>query len=243
MAATNRNRPRVLVIAVGALLLAVLAIALIVGLIARNDGPTNPGTGSTPSPGGSGPSSSPPAGDGVVDVSVGDRGWVAEPITVDPGRYIRAALEAAGTFDTTLSTRSEWVEWLETWFTPSPLYDDEADALEQMAGYKDELDTSVLLPQADWDDLAAEGGRVEAHVSGAIDYLELPETTEKKVWTGTAQVVLTYSRTAEGQSYSYEDTVRVSVQVVCGGDSVPTPGSAQRPSDCKVVRFFDEAVG
>ena len=33
------------------------------------------------------------------------------------------------------------------------------------------------------------------------------------------------------------------VQVVCGGDSVPTPGSAQRPSDCKVVRFFDEAVG
>ncbi|MBG6055311.1 hypothetical protein IWX81_001722 [Salinibacterium sp. CAN_S4] len=180
----------------------------------------------------------------AVDSEALERGWVPEPITQDPDAYARAALEAAGTFDTRLATRAEWVAWLGSWFTPSPLYGDEQDALDQMAGYKAELDQSVVLPQTRWDDLAGEDGRVSARVDGDLEYLDLPETTQKKVLTATANVVVTYTTSADtgGGEVSYDQTVRVSVQVVCGGASVPTPVSAQQAGDCKVVRFFDAAV-
>lgn len=185
-----------------------------------------------------------PSGSGVVAPQVAELGWIPEPITRDPEEYARAALEAAGTFDTLRSTRSEWVMWLETWFTPNPLYNDQQDGMDQMAGYKAELNDSVLLPQGVWDDLASEDGRVSAHVVGDVEYLDLPETTAKLIWTATADVVMTYTRPAdaEGGELSYDVTVRVSVQVVCGGVSVPAPDSAQQAGDCKVIRFFDEAV-
>jgi hypothetical protein len=231
---------------------AVLGAAVLVGavaalLIASLSG--NPRGGSAPSPSASDPPSSPPPTSATtgpndeVDPEVLDQGWVPEPITRNPEVYARAALEAAGTFDTTLSSRADWVAWLQTWFTPSPLYDNEQDALDQMTRYQAELDQAVVLPPKLWDDLAREDGRVTAHVSGDIEYLELPETTEKKMWTATADLVMTYTRAAPDGEVSYDETVRVSVQVVCDGQSVPTPSSAQRAGDCKVVRFFDEAVG
>ena len=101
----------------------------------------------------------------------------------------------------------------------------------------------MLVPQATWDDLAADEGRVAGEVSGPIEYLDLPETAAVNVWTASADVVLTYTRRIDDEESSYQDTVRVSVQVVCGGASIPTPDSAQRAGDCKVVRYFDEAVG
>jgi hypothetical protein len=181
----------------------------------------------------------------VVDPGVVTRGWVAEPITRDADVYARAALEAAATFDTRRATREEWVKWLGTWFTPSPLYGNQQDAVDQMAGYMAELDQTVVLPQAQWDDLASGHGHVSARIDGEVKYLDLSETTAKQVRTATANVVMTYTRTGDGSSgeVTYDKTVRVSVQVVCGGASVPTPGSAQRAGDCKVVRFFDAVVG
>jgi hypothetical protein len=110
-----------------------------------------------------------------------------------------------------------------------------------MAGYQAELDDVVLLPQEDWDDLASTDGSVSAKVSGPLDYLELPETSQAHMWTATADVELTYSRT-DDPSQDYTDMVRVSVQIVCEGKSLPTPSSNQQPEDCKVVRFFDQAV-
>ena len=101
----------------------------------------------------------------------------------------------------------------------------------------------MLVPHATWDDLAADEGRVAGEVSGPIEYLDLPETAAVNVWTASADVVLTYTRRIDDEESSYQDTVRVSVQVVCGGASIPTPASAQRPGDCKVARYFDEAVG
>jgi len=238
--ANQGTRRRLVWAVVGAIVLVGAVIALLVGRLGEpGDSPTPTGIG-----GSSAPSSTAPGVDGdVVDPGVTDRGWVPEPITRDQDAYIRAALEAAGTVDTRKATRAEWVSWLETWFTPSPLYDSEKDALDQMAGYKAELDQSVVLPQQLWDDLAKEDGRVEARVVGDIDYLELPETTAQHMWTGTADVVMHYTRVGDGREVSYDETVRVSVQVVCDAESVPAPGSAQRAGDCKVVRFFDEAVG
>lgn len=226
---------------VGALVLAAFALALVLGALRSSNGVAPPSGEAT-----SGPSAAPsmtPGGGAVVDPKVAGRGWIPEPITQDRDIYVVAALEAAGTFDTTLATRSEWVEWLESWFTPSPLYENSEDALDQLARYKAELDQAVLLPQQLWDELASDDGHVTAAVRGTITYLDLPETTASNVWTASADVVMTYTRRDEGEEVSYDDTVRVSVQVVCGGDSVPAPDSAQRPGDCKVVRFFDEAVG
>jgi hypothetical protein len=238
----RKRGPRVALIALIVVLVAVAVTAAILGGLGRS------GTNGVPigAPTGSQPSASPSTSTGtedVVDPTVADRGWVPEPITVDRDLYVRAALAAAGTFDTRLADRDELVTWLKTWFTASPLYDSPDDAAEQMARYQSELDQSVLLPQARWDDLAADEGRVAAEVSGPIEYLDLPETAAVSVWTASADVVLTYTRRSGDDESSYQDTVRVSVQVVCGGTSIPTPGSAQRPGDCKVVRYFDEAVG
>lgn len=240
----TRRRALLAWAAVGGVILIAAAIALLLAALAG--GATGPHPIATPSaqPNGSSPSASPDVtADAVVNPDVVERGWVPEPITRDEDAYVRAALEAAGTFDTTRSTRSEWVSWLNTWFTPSPLYDAEQDALEQMARYQAELDQAVVLPSALWDDLASDDGRVASRVAGDIAYLELPETTEKRMWTATADVVMAYTRATPDGEVSYDETVRVSVQVVCDGQSVPTPNSAQQAGDCKVVRFFDEAVG
>jgi hypothetical protein len=220
----------------------VLIAAVIAFLVARFAGSENPQPSPPPATSSSSAPSPVPSGD-VVDPGVADRGWVPEPITRDQDVYVRAALEAAGTVDTRKAARTEWLSWLETWFTPSPLYANEQDALDQMAGYQAELDQSVVLPQQMWDSLASEDGRVTAQVKGTISYLDLPETSAQHMWTASADMVMHYTRTADGQEVSYDETVRASVQVVCGGKSVPTPGSAQHAGDCKVVRYFDAAVG
>lgn len=236
-----RRRGLLLWAGAGALVLVAAVVALMVPTL--TSGGSDPHPTAEPTEQASAPSPA-PSGTDMVAADVADRGWVPEPITRDPEEYARAALEAGGTFDTTLSSRSEWVAWLETWFTPSPLYDDPQDGLDQMARYKAELDQTVVLSLDLWDDLASEDGRVSAQVVGEVEYLDLPETAAKKVWTATADVVMTYTRSAdvEGGELTYDETVRVSVQVVCDGVSVPAPDSAQRAGDCKVIRFFDEAV-
>ncbi|OJX65479.1 MAG: hypothetical protein BGO95_10445 [Micrococcales bacterium 73-13] len=237
----NRRRTGLIWALLGGLVLVVVLIVFLVATLGSGGGspgpaPTTPGASSTPAP------SSPGTSGAVVDPEAAKRGWVPEPITRNPDEYARAALLAAGTFDTNLSSRAEWVAWLQTWFTPSPLYTNEQDAADQLARYRAELDSAVLLPQATWDDLADEDGRVSARIDGDLDWLELPETADHRVSTVTADVILTYTRTTPTGEVDYDETVRVSVQVVCDGASVPTSGTAQQVGDCKVVRYFDEAV-
>lgn len=187
---------------------------------------------------------SPPAPDGdIVDPNVMDQGWVPEPITTDPDLYIRRALEAASTFDTQLGERDEWLTYLDTWFTPDTRYATEADQLEEMESAQLELRQSVVLPEPEWDSLAQEDGRVTTSVTGDVDYVDVPEDPNGGMRIGTADVTLTFTRTSgDGTESSYEETVRVSVQVLCGAGSVPTPDSSQQPGDCKVVRYFPEPM-
>ncbi len=238
------RRSRSLRLILCALIAAVVLVVIVIALLAR---PFGSGDDHRPTARPSVPSVTSPtpssARGAVVDPRVAQRGWVPEPITRDQDTYARAALEAAGSFDTRKAARAEWLTWLDTWFTPSPLYTNRQDALDQMAGYQAELDESVVLPQQMWDSLASEGGRVTAQIKGDIAYLDLPETSAQHMWTASADMVMHYTRTADGQEVSYDETVRASVQVVCGGKSVPTANSAQRAGDCKVVRYFDSAVG
>lgn len=188
------------------------------------------------------PSSEPatdPSETAVVDDGVTAKGWIPEPITRDEEVYIRAALESAATFDTTLATRDEWLAYLDTWFTPDTRYASEADREAQLDQARLELRQSVVLPEDMWNSLAAEDGRIEAAASAEIAYSLVPENPAGDMFIGEADVVLTFTSETEGAAEtSFEQTARVRVQVLCGGESIPTPGSAQQVGDCKVVRFF-----
>ncbi|WP_341976049.1 hypothetical protein [Microbacterium sp. LWO13-1.2] len=103
-----------------------------------------------------------PDGEESVDPTVMDHGWRPEPITTDPETYIRAALEAASTFDTTKGEREAWLDYLDTWFTPDTRFNSEADQLTAMTDSQGLMRQGVVLPQQEWDSLANEDGRVVA---------------------------------------------------------------------------------
>lgn len=188
------------------------------------------------------PSASTPSGEDVVDDEASESGWRGEPITTDAAAYAGAALEAASTFDTTKSTRDEWLDYLDTWFTPDTRYTSETDQQAELAAAQLELRQGVVLPELEWDSLAAEDGRVVA-AAGDVVLGEVTDDPSGDMAIGTADVALTFTRTdGSGDESSYEESVRVSVQVLCGPGSVPTPDSAQQAGDCKVVRFFTEPV-
>lgn len=224
----------VLVCGVGAL----VATAIINATTTDADAPT-PSTNTTAS---SAPASEPPTDPTettVVDDGVIEQGWVPEPITRDEDLYIRAALTAAATFDTTRATRDEWLAYLDTWFTPDTRYTSEADREAQLDQARLELRQTVVLPEDMWNSLAAEDGRVEGATWGEITYSPVPENPAGNMFIGETDVALTFTSRTEGEEEtSYEQTARVRVQVLCSGESVPTPNSAQQPGDCKIVRFF-----
>lgn len=227
------------------------AAILAVVVAATTSGPRPSPTGPAPSSATSAPAnplatgtSSPSATaiGGYVDDEVERNGWTPEPITTDRERYIRAALAAAATFDTQSATRDEWLRFLDTWFTPDTRYA-ESDRATELEAARLELRQSVALPESEWDSLAEESGRVAAGVDGEITYVLVPDDDSGDMSIGTADVVLTLTRSDGGSGeLSYDETVRVSVQVLCGAGSVPTPNSAQQAGDCKVVRYFSEPL-
>jgi hypothetical protein len=232
--------------AAGGAVLLVAVVAIAIGLSSRPEPtptpsvPWSPAT-STLDTSAPLPTTEPSAGDSV-DASVRERGWVAEPVTRDRDVYVRAALSAASSFDTQLAARDQWLSFLDSWFTPDTRYA-AADQAAELESARRELRQSVVLPESEWASLKSEGGRVVAAVDGEIDFQAVPDDESGDMSIGTADVVLMVTRSdgSDGE-LSYEDTVRVSVQVLCGAGSVPTPDSAQQAGDCKVVRFFPEPL-
>lgn len=226
----------------GAVALAAVA-GIVLGSLFRDGSPapTPPPTSAVPP--GSEPTGSAPSPADVVDGSVVASGWVPEPVTTDPNVYARAALAAASTFDTQLGTRQDWLTYLYSWFTSDTRYTTEEDRGKELAAAQLELRQGVVLPQQQWDSLAAQDGRVVAHVAGDLALTGVPDDPAGGMRIGTADVVLTFTQSdGSGGELSYDEVVRVSVQVLCGDGSVPTPGTGQRPGDCKVVRFFSGTV-
>lgn len=224
---------------IGGLVLLAGIVAIIVSAVIARPTPTPSGAiGGTASADPTAPVAPDPEPTGtVVDPTAADRGWTPEPITTDADTYIRAALEAASTFDTTKSTREEWLDYLDTWFTPDTRFTSEADQLAAMTDSQTELRQGVVLPKDEWDSLAGEDGRVVAVVISVTD------DPSGDMSIGTADVTLSFTRSnGSGGETSYDDHVRVSVQVLCGAASVPTPDTDQRSGDCKVVRYFTEPL-
>lgn len=225
----------------GVIVVGAIVAIVISSLVAQ--APTADPTPAGPSGETSPPSdTAPPAGE-FVDADVTEHGWVPEPITTDPDVYVRAALAAASTFDTQLSTRQEWLAYLDTWFTPDTRYTSEQDREDDMRAAQLELRQGVVLPDEEWNSLANEDGRVTAAVPGEISYQPVPDDASGDMRIGTADGVLIFARADDsGTESSYDETVRVSVQVLCGEGSIPTPNSAQQPGDCKVVRYFSGSL-
>jgi hypothetical protein len=224
----------------------VLLIGIVALLIASLD--RSPVTTPAPGPSGStlappGPTSSPGGDAPVVDESAAERGWVPEPVTTDPETYVRAALAAGGTFDTTSGTYEDWIAHLGTWFTPDTRYTTEDDRQAQLDAVKLEMRQAVVFPETEWDSLAREDGRVESAVSGDVTLSPVPQDDSGDMFIGTADVTITFTRSdGDGGEVSYDESIRLSVQVLCGAGSVPAPDTPQRAGDCKLVRFFSEPV-
>lgn len=226
---------------VGGAVLLVGIVALIISAIAGRTNPADPTPSSTTPP--AIPTAPTTGNTGeFVDATVTGKGWVPEPITTDADTYIRAALAAASTFDTTLSTREEWLTYLDTWLTPDTRYD-ESERAADLQSVKVELRQAIVIPQEQWDALADQDGRITASVDGDIGRQDVPADQTGDMTIGTADVVLT-TTSSDGSSgeLSFDETTRVSVQVLCGAGSVPTPNSAQQAGDCKIVRYFTEPL-
>lgn len=243
MVTEHRPRRSVTWAFVGGLVLLVGVVAIIIASITSRPPapePTDdrPTESVIPSPSASSSEEAP-----VVDAAVTTNGWVAEPITTDARTYIRAALAAASSFDTTKASRDKWLTYLDTWFTPDTRYTSGADQETELAAARLELRQGVVLPEADWDSLAGEDGRVVAVSSEDVAVQPVSDDESGDMSIGTADVVLTFTRADDaGTESSYEETVRVSVQALCGPGSVPTPDSGQQAGDCKVVRYFTEPM-
>lgn len=230
---------------IGGIALLAGVVAIIVSAVLARPAPTpsatTGGTASADPTTSTGPDPNPDGA--VVDPTTADRGWIPEPITAETETYVRAALAAASTFDTTKSTREEWLDYLDTWFTPDTRFTSEADQLAAMTDSQTELRQGVVLPQDEWDSLAGEDGRVVAAVTSEITDVPLTDDPSGDMSIGTADVTLSFTRSdGSGGETSYDDHVRVSVQVLCGSASVPTPDTDQRSGDCKVVRYFTEPL-
>lgn len=178
-----------------------------------------------------------------VDETVAKKGWVPEPVTTDAETYLRAAMSAAGTFDTTTSAYEDWIAHLGTWFTPDTRYASESDRQTELDAAKLEMRQGVVLPEAEWDSLARESGRVSSVVVGDISLASVAQDAAGDMSIGTADIAITYTRSdGEGGEVTYNESTRLSVQVACGDQTVPTPGSTQSAGDCKVIRFFTEPL-
>ena len=243
MASQGSRRGGLVWAIVGGLVLVVGIVAIIITAIVSQPTPTD-----TPAPSATASSAAPSPTESAgidiefVDTSAADKGWAPEPITTDPETYIRAALATASTFDTTKSSRDEWLTYLDAWFTPDTRYA-EADRSARMKSAQLELRQGVVLPLEEWDSLANEHGRVVAKTSGDVLFIPVTEDPSGDMSIGTADVTLTFTRSdGGGGEASYDESVRVSVQVLCGEGSMPTPNTAQQAGDCKIVRYFTEPL-
>lgn len=239
------TRIRVVWAVVGAVVLLAGIVAAIVLAVTSGDGGARPETSGAPTPGqhsAAAPVS--PRDRDVVDASVTARGLVPEPITGAVEEYAIAALEAAGTFDTTEVSREEFVDHLATWFTPDPRPAAAEDREWAFGHAKGGISRSTVLPVYEWDSLAEEQGTSTAVVDSDLVIMDtgIYYTGEGTMQTVFADVVVTYTRVGgDGVETSYDERVRVGVKVLCGADAVPAPGSSQTPADCRVLSYASAA--
>ncbi|WP_169580540.1 MULTISPECIES: hypothetical protein [Microbacterium] len=158
----------------GAVLLAGIIAIIITAAVNQQDAQPGPSKNPQPSSSPTSPSTE-PGGDTLVDAGAVQNGWRGEPVTTDSEVYVVAALEAAATFDTTKASHEDWLEYLDSWFTPDTRYTSTEDQQTELEAARLELRQGVVLPEREWNSLAAEDGRVAAT---AGDVVTVPVTDD-----------------------------------------------------------------
>ena len=218
----------------GAALLAVAVTVGVVALVTRDDTPEVT-TSPTAVPSASSPTSSPAATPG----GTGDakaHGWVQEPVTTDPDKYAEAALRAISTFDTTLSTREEYLAYLETWMTPqvgnTTTGEINPDATENN---KRILDREILPTEDMW------AGLAEARGFGTPEYDTIEQLVSGVTNGYSVEMDTVYTPREEGDfdSGPWAESRNILIQVMCNEWAVPSPEKGQQLGDCKVVRWVN----
>ena len=232
----ERSRTLVFGSIVGAVVILVAIVAIIVASLNRGADPSPTGSGTPTATSSSGPAQPTP---GPSEVAPGTdpsfpfdpeaKGWVVEPITTDPEKYVRAALEAVLTFDTRNTSREEFLGYLNTWMTP-------ALSEQTTEDNKRVLANQVLLSEGEWATLTELQGTSTPELVGEVSPLEAPEDGSYQLARATFDVWMRPGDRADETS-GWAQTRTIGVMVQCTDVSVPAPGTDQKPGDCKVVRW------
>ncbi len=232
----ERSRTLVFGSIVGAVVILVAIVAIIVASLNRGADPSPTGSGTptatspsrsaqpTPDPSGTTPGTGPSS---PFDPEA--EGWVVEPITTDPEKYVLAALEAVLTFDTRNTSREEFLAYLNTWMTP-------ALSEQTTEDNKRVLANQVLLSEGEWATLTELQGTSTPELVGEVSPLIGPDDGSYKTTDATFEVSLRPGDRADETS-GWAQTRTIGVMVQCTDESVPAPGTDQKPGDCKVVRW------
>jgi len=195
----------------------------------------SPGATSRP-PSTAAPEATAPRG-GVVDESVSELGMVPEPITRDIEVYADAAFRAFATYDTTKTTRSEFIGHLKTWFTRDMGIHKPEDRVRALKHQRSALYDRVDGLQM-WDGLTSTRGTAVARVDGPIRYSRHDEDPTGDMRWADGDVTVTYTQHDGGARPAVQEiTMPIRALILCGAETDPTPGSAQKSGDCKLVRI------
>lgn len=235
----------------------IVVLVGIVGLIYGLLGPQTSGDDAAPSMEPTPTSTSEPTPEStedpgvVVDESVTDIGWIPEPITTSVEDYAIAAAQAGTTYDTTLATREQLIEYLATWHTEDPRLAAQADRDEALRSKIGLLARYVIVPEETWDEQASVKAILNAVPEGDVkvdydhvstDEGSLDDLIAAGFHNATVDLVVTYSQvdSSTGERRTFDDRISVSMQLQCG-NSIPVTGSGQSPADCKLIRYYEEA--
>ena len=246
MTASEARRRRGLIWAlIGGIVLLVGIVAIVLSGILRAAArrePVNVSHRRHPAPTGE-PSGT--ATEAVVDATVVDKGWVPEPITTDPETSTSAPRSLRHPPSTPQkSTREEWLDLpRHVVHARHAVHVGGGPRGRHAARRSSSCARASSFPRRTGTRSRARTAGSWPRSPGDITYVAVPDDASGDMRSERPMSTLTFTRSdGSGGETSYDETVRVSVQVLCGEGSVPTPNTAQQAGDCKVVRYFTEPL-
>lgn len=257
--ATKSSRPLVLA-CIGGVIFVGGVVAFIVASVTSTSDPSE-----TSPPATAAPTFDPESFDddqlAVVYPQMIEIGAVPEPITTDPEEYIRAAVAANGTWDTTNTFSGDdaepasaswqmWKESLVSWQNVYPAYPEKLDLPDsgslsfreedqEVEGFTNPDQKDIIGEDADWDMLRDRDGRALVEITSMTDlaysqYNVNPEDLGELDTTVEFTQWLTWDDgTGTGEEITITKYGTADVRVNCTF-TVPAPKSAQQPGDCKL---------
>ena len=173
-----------------------------------------------------------------VDPAAADLGLIPQPITTDQETYIRAALMAVGTWDTTLVDWQQRQDHLVRWVTARTDEPTEASQQRQHERMQTKF-ANIFGPTALSDPDAI---RDQAKQSAEVIYLEPVDTMNgRTLWEATIDLQRTWVDKITKEEIQIAQRWDARIIADCG-DSLPPADSAQTRVHCMVWNVSSEQV-